>query len=177
MGSFVRDVIDTLKRTPKPVFKASRMDKLDELLRAEDQNASMARIGTFLEELCSDGNAMEHLTEPQRQMYYVSSFVADVVDLGFEEYYCDTRGRFAHQTLDALIKIGAVKAACLIRQANELFPNGKVPTDQTTRQSIIDQIRVETSSMFESLENQFFDCWKDTDAQCIEYIETHRSEF
>ncbi|MBS1560997.1 MAG: DMP19 family protein [Bacteroidetes bacterium] len=176
MGSFVRNIIDTLKRTPTSKSTASRMDNLDALLRAEDQNASMMEIETFVDELSSYGRRMDRLTEPQKRLVYVTSLVADVMNGGFNQYYSNGYGCYAHQAVDALQEIGALKTAHIVRQANELLPDKHVPLDQSAREDIVLRID-EDLQLWESLDTQFFAYPDDINALFIEYIKKHRSEF
>ncbi len=176
MGSFVRNIIETLKRTPTSKSTASRMDNLDALLRAQDQNASMMEIETFVDELSSYGRRMDRLTEPQKRLVYVTSLVADVMNGGFNQYYTNGYGCYAHQAVDALHEIGAHKAAHIVHQANELFPSKRIPVEQTLRENIAFR-NIEDMHRWEALDNAFFAYPDDINALFIEYIKKHRSEF
>jgi hypothetical protein len=57
------------------------------------------------------------LAEPDRTVYLIASFEADVMNGGIGQYLSNTSGRFVTETLDALKRVGANQTAEHLRKA------------------------------------------------------------
>jgi hypothetical protein len=79
---------------------------------------------------------------------------AEVNNGGFDQYYFNSAGDLAIQTVAALKSIGAVKTAVLLACANEEFPEATPPTDRAERQRVLDEIR--EVARFAALEREFY---------------------
>ena len=60
------------------------------------------------------------LAEPERTVYLVASFEADVMNGGVGQYLSNTDGGYVEETLAALQKVGADRAASHLKNAAEL---------------------------------------------------------
>lgn len=78
---------------------------------------------------------------------------AEVNNGGFDQYYFNSAGDLAIQTVEALKAIGALNTASLLAAANAEFPGAMPPVDRTERQEVLDQVR--ESAEFSALEEEF----------------------
>ena len=79
---------------------------------------------------------------------------AEVNNGGFDQYYFNSAGDLALQTVEALQAIGAPNTASLLAAANEEFPDAIPPADRFERQRVLERIR--DGARFASLETVFY---------------------
>jgi hypothetical protein len=106
-----------------------RADNLETLLSSDDTNGSIIELDNFIGNLCSYGDDMDKLTEPQKQFYYNQSLEREINNGGFNQYFINPSGDFAHQTIQSLKAIGANTTADILQKAIDQFPDKKVPQD------------------------------------------------
>ena len=73
---------------------------------------------------------------------------------GFDQYYFNSRGTLAIETVEALKKIGAVETAGLLEAANSDIPKFPLPDNRDERSKILDQVT--DYSRFGALEREFY---------------------
>lgn len=98
-------------------------------------------IASYLNEKSNYGEEIEKLNSSQRLLIIVENLEGEVNNGGFDQFYFNSSGNHANETVDALKKIGAFNTAKLVKMANDEFPNGIVPKDRTKRQDVLDSIR------------------------------------
>jgi len=97
---------------------------------------------------------------------------AEVNNGGFDQYYFNSAGDLALQTVDALNAIGASNTASLLSAANAEFPRSVPTVNRTERQETLDQIR--DTVRFASLEEKFYRDEEDLIARLASYLRSHR---
>ncbi|MRM82662.1 DMP19 family protein [Riemerella anatipestifer] len=154
-----------------------RMDNLEKLLSSEDTNNSVIEIDNFINNLCSYGDRLDKLTEPQKQFYYNQCLEREVNNGGFNQYFVSPSGEFAHQTLHSLIDIGAETTAGILQKAIEQFPNKKVPTDRDERIDLVEEIEEVANEVWENLDEKFFEYADDLNTLNLDFVKKHKSYF
>ncbi|HZH64889.1 MAG TPA: DUF4375 domain-containing protein [Flavisolibacter sp.] len=76
---------------------------------------------------------MNKLTEPQRLFYLNQNLEWEINNGGFNQYFINASGDFAHQTIQSLTAIGARTTADIVQKAIDQFPNKQVPQDRVER--------------------------------------------
>ena len=84
---------------------------LEKLLSSDDTNGSIIELDNFIGELCSYGDEMDKLTEEQKLFYYNQCLEREINNGGFNQYFFNSSGDFAHKTIQSLQTIGANKTA------------------------------------------------------------------
>jgi hypothetical protein len=84
-----------------------------------------------------------------RTLYRVGVFQGEVVNGGISQFFSNTSGNWAHETLTALQEIGASLCVDLLEKALTLFPGSVAPTDRQKRCALL--------FAFEEREPQFLD--------------------
>lgn len=75
-------------------------------------------------------SAVNKLSEPAKTIYLIGILNQQVMNGGFVQYYDNSYGRFAYETLEALKNVGAYKTFALLGRSLELInPDRKVGTD------------------------------------------------
>ncbi|SHN37355.1 protein of unknown function [Rhizobacter sp. OV335] len=93
---------------------------------------------------------------------------AEVNNGGFDQYYFNTRGALALETVQALRSIGAGEAASLLEAANKDVPILPLPDDREER--IVKLEEIAESSRFASLETEYYRGREDRIALLAEYL-------
>lgn len=160
----------------KATKQISRMANLQQLLKADTINNSIIQIDNFIGKVCDYGDHMERLSESQRLFYINQNLEREVNNGGFNQYFINSSGEYAHETVLALKAIGAVKTANILQQAIDRFPNSKVPKNRKSRITLVRKIDPEIS-IWDDVESKFMDYEEDLNALNLEFIEKHASEF
>ena len=96
-----------------------------------------------------------NMTNEEKVVYYVERFKSIVAKDGLEGFFCDTAGDDAQATLNALLVIGAVDAAALLRRAMWLFEEAAPPREQAVRRKVLSQISEDERSLLDRLNKDF----------------------
>jgi hypothetical protein len=81
---------------------------------------------------------------------------AEVNNDGFDQFFFNSPGDEAAETVAALEAIGAQKTAAILRQACAKFPGGMPPVDRDARQVILVDVVSPESHAFEQEDADFY---------------------
>ncbi len=159
--------------------KKSENKKLDleKLLSSDDINGSIIELDNFIGELCSYGDDMDKLTEEQKLFYYNQCLEREINNGGFNQYFFNSSGDFAHLTVQSLLTIGANKTADILQNAINQFPDKTAPQDRTERQNILEQIEETADPIWEELDQKFFAYEDDLNTLNIEFVRKYKDKF
>ncbi|MCF6130547.1 DMP19 family protein [Flavobacterium sp. AS60] len=150
---------------------------IEKLLLSEDINSSIIELDNYIGALCSYGNEMNKLTEPQIQFYYNQCLEREISNGGFNQYFFNSSGNYAHLTVQSLLAIRANKTAEILQNAIDQFPNGNVPQDWTERQNILEKIQDSADLIWEKLDQRFYAYEDDLNNLNIEFVKQNKDEF
>lgn len=150
---------------------------IQKLLASDNLNDSIIEIDNYISELCSYGDEMGNLNDIQKQFYYNQNLEKEVNNGGFGQYFSNSSGNFAHQTIESLNAIGANSTADILKKAIDQFPNHMVPEDCNERNTIITQISKTAGAVWEALDNDFYVYEDDLNALNMGYIRKHIEMF
>jgi hypothetical protein len=150
---------------------------LEKLLSSDDINRSIVELDNHIGELCSYGDEMNKLTEPQKQFYYNQCLEREVNNGGFNLYFYNSTSEFAQLTVQSLRIIGADITADILQKAIDQFPDKKVPHNRTERQEILEKIQDLATPIWDKLEQKFFAYEDDLNILNIEFVRQHKDKF
>jgi len=150
---------------------------IDKLLNSENINGSIIELDNYIAALCGYGVNMDLLTDPQKNFYYNQNLEREINNGGFNQFYLNSSGDFAPETIDSLRLIGANKTAMIVERANNQFPDKKIPKDRAARQEILAQIEDKANEIWEELDQKFFAYEDDLNSLNIDYVRKNRNEF
>ncbi|MDN3657231.1 DMP19 family protein [Ferruginibacter paludis] len=87
---------------------------------------------------------------------------------GFNQYFCNSSGDNAHETILSIESIGAHKTADILQKAIDQFPNKTVPKDRDERTEIVEQIEEVADEVWGELDEKFFEYEDDLNTLNIE---------
>jgi hypothetical protein len=154
-----------------------RIENLVELLTADNVNKSIIELDNFICEVCSWGDVMSALTDPQTNFFYNQNLEREINNGGFNQYFINSSGDFAHETIHSLKTIGANHTADILQSAIDQFPDKKVPSDRDERIDLVGQIEETANEKWEELDQKFFEYKDDLNSLNIEYVKKYWTEF
>jgi hypothetical protein len=155
----------------------TRIKHLETLLSSDNTDNSIIELDNFIGELCAYGDEMETLTEPQKLFYYIQCLEREVNNGGFNQYFINSSGKFAHQTIQSLKRIGANTTADILQKAIDQFPDKKVPQDRDERNELVEQIEATANEVWNELDQQFYQYADDLNTLNLHYVKQHKAFF
>lgn len=155
----------------------TKIDNLETLLSSDDTNGSIIELDNFIGDLCSYGNDMDKLTDPQKQFYYNQCLEREINNGGFNQYFINSSGDFAHQAVQSLTAIGALTTAHILQKAIDQFPDKKVPQDRDERIELVERIEETANEVWEELNQKFFEYADDLNILNLNFIRQHKADF
>jgi hypothetical protein len=149
---------------------------LEQLLNSDDFNGTIIDLDNFIGNLCAYGDELENLSEPQKLFYLVQNLEREVNNGGFEQYFYNSSGDNAQETLSALAEIGAHRTLNILQLAINEFPNQVVPVDREERQNILDSLE-NASAAWDLLDQKFFLYEDDLNGLNIQFIKKNKAFF
>jgi hypothetical protein len=154
----------------------TKISNLDSLLSAGDTN-SIIELDSFIAELCDYGDDYSKLTKPQKLFYFNQNLEREINNGGFNQYFFNSSGDNAHETVISLKAIGADKTADILQKAIDQFPDKKVPKDRDERNVILEQIEETSNDVWDGLDQEFYQYQDDLNTLNIEYVKRHKEFF
>lgn len=150
---------------------------LDEVLKNEKQEIIVMKVYDFLNEKSKFGKKIEYLNSSQKTFLFIENLETQINNGGFNQFYWNSSGDYANETVDALIKIGAQKTVEIVRKANSEFNDGKVPKGQIERQVEFEIIEEKANEIWQKCDSQFYEYQDNLTELLIAFIITNKAEF
>ena len=150
---------------------------LDSLLSSDDSEEIILAIDDHIHALLTTDEAFDRLTQPQKNFYYIQELEREVNNGGFNQYFYNSSGDYAHETILALEAIGAENARTILAAAVNEFPDHLVPKDRDERQEALAKIESKAQESWDKLDSEFYTYPDDLDALNIEYVKRNRKDF
>ena len=154
----------------------NRLD-IDALLAAPNSNNSIIELDNYIAELCSYGDKLEKLTSPQKTFFFNQNLEREINNGGFNQFFFNSSGDFAHETITSLQTIGANKTSAIFQHAMDQFPGSKVPKDRDERQEILQQIESVANDTWNELDQEFYKYEDNLHELNIGYVKENRKSF
>ncbi len=147
------------------------------LLASPDVNGSIIELDNYIAELGAYGDELENLTLAQKFFFFNQNLEREVNNGGFNLFFINSSGEFAHETVQSLQAIGANKTSDIVQQAIAQFPSKKVPKDRDERQALVQKIEAETNDIWDELTQKFFRYEDNLNALNLKYVKENRHSF
>jgi hypothetical protein len=112
-------------------------------------------LDRILDKIYEDGKP---LTERERIVYLAYYFDAEVHNGGFDQFYFNSQGNHAAETVDALRLIGAVKSAKLLVRANRVFAPRTPSRVRGLRWEQLNKLPKKKRAGWNALDKLYYDC-------------------
>lgn len=125
-------------------------------MRMEREDLIVMEIDSYLNKKSDYGEKMGKLNSSQKTFVLIGNLEREINNGGFNQFYWNSSGKYANETVEALKKIGAPKMSEIVLKANSEFPNGIVPKDREKRIKILTSIEKKSARNWNSLDLKFF---------------------
>jgi len=127
---------------------------------------------------------MDHLSKPAQVLFNTGWFAGEVINGGISQFFSNSSGNRAHETLASLRTIGAVLCVQLLEKVLSLFPNGIAPADRQKRCELLFAFEERDPQFLEDLTQIFYkrvDALgsvpeEDLTALELDFMRAHRSD-
>jgi hypothetical protein len=99
---------------------------------------------------------LHQLTEHEQTVILVWSLDGEVGNGGFEQFYFNSSGDYAAETVRALERIGAHRTAAIVAEASQPFPTQPPPADRDKRITELDTLAESARPTWDRLEREFY---------------------
>ncbi|MBI9058550.1 MAG: DMP19 family protein [Labilibaculum sp.] len=162
------------------LFKKNKQDtkfNLDKILKLDDETSIVIAIDDYLNEKSEYCEKIEKLNESQKTFIIIENLEREINNGGFNQFYFNSSGDFSHETVDALIEIGAIKTADIVKKSNSQFPENRVTTNRDERQEILEQIEDTANKIWETCDEDFYKYEDNIAVLLIDFVKANKTDF
>ena len=151
------------------------MSIIDSILEMDDFDDAIMEMDDYLAGRFED--EPDSLSEPEKNVLFVLDFEKEINNGGFSQFFWNSTGNFAQETLLALNAIKAEKTYILLAKAISVFPNSNVEKNRAARRDIIDEIGDQAEPLWNSLNKSFYKYEDDITVLILQYIKANKKNF
>lgn len=152
------------------------INHLDEILKLEDETDIVIEIGQLLWNKSKDDKDFESLNSIEKNILYIEMLEGQVNNGGFDQYFFNSSGEYAHETLIALKEIKAPKMAEILNRAITVFPTSPIPKDTEQRRKYMEDVPENISETWGKLDDEFYKYPENLAGLVIEYVKANKEE-
>lgn len=153
------------------------MSEIEKALLIEDETESVLKIQEILWKKIQPYDEFKNLNEAEKTFLYVVMLEAEINNGGFDQYFFNSTGDYANETLVALKKIGAFKTAEIVEEAFRYFPENPIPKDNQKRRDLLEHIDEQTTEKWTQLEDKFYLYEENLGGLVLDYVRKNVNEF
>ena len=124
-----------------------------------------------------DRRNFESLNKYEKTVLFIEMLEGEVNNGGFDQYFFNSSGEYAHETLDALERIKATKTADILNEAIRSFPLLPVPKCTGTRRELLEDLPESVSGKWEDLDDEFYEHSESLEGLIIDYVKRNKENF
>lgn len=172
-----QEMNDLLESADNIPVLTSNADIRNLLISSTDANDMVIAINDYIGNLCEWGENLEKLTEPQKNFFLNQVFEIEVNNGGISQYFFNSSGQHAHETVESLKVIGAMKIAEILQNAIAIFPKASVPKDDDKRESVLEKMEKKGDEIWEKLEEKFYEYPDNLNELNLAYVRKNIDQF
>jgi hypothetical protein len=150
---------------------------IEKILKIEDETAAIIELDTKLNEISKYGKEIERLTESQKTVLIVENLEREINNGGFNQFFFNSSGDFAHETVTALRTIKAFKTADIVSKSISAWPNQKVPKDRKKRQELLEEIAENADKVWNECDQEFYKYQDNIGILLLDYVRLNKTDF
>jgi hypothetical protein len=117
------------------------------------------------------------LTEAEQTVYCLDALEREVNNGGFDQFFFNSSGNTAMETVTALERLGAKHTAALVQRAAGVFPDGRPAADRDERETQMEALPESARELWSQLDDDFYEYRDNLTALERAYVRAHRGEF
>jgi hypothetical protein len=150
---------------------------IDKILTLSDEASVLMEIDTQLNLLSNYGEDLNELTAAQKYFLFIENLEREVNNGGFHQFFFNSSGDHAHETLKALKAIGAFNTANIVEKSISPWPNNKVPTNRQERQQRLEEIEEIGNPIWDQCDLEFFKYEEKIGTLLLKFVRENVSDF
>lgn len=150
---------------------------IDSLLKRTDTVQILIAINDYITNQFDINGKPEQLSTEQINFHLIEELEMEVNNGGFSQYFYNSGGDYAHETLDALMAIKAFETHKLLQAAINEFPAQKAEKDRLKRQNVLAKIEDNASKTWDILDQKFYKYVDNLDSLKMAYISNNKHRF
>ena len=150
---------------------------LEKILSNERSDLAIMEIEEQLNKISNYCVNIEKLNKSQRILIIIENLEREINNGGFNQFYFNSSGDFANETIECLKIVRAEKTAKIVEKANEQWENGIVPQNRTERQITLEKNKNKTESIWEQCDNDFYEYQDNISELLIRFVKENRKDF
>lgn len=155
----------------------NRITKIDDILKLKDETEIVIKIDELLWEKAKKGIDFESLNYYEKNVILIEILEGQVNNGGFDQYFFNSSGEYAHETLIALKEIKANQMAEILNRAITIFPTSPIPKDTKKRRELMKNIPKNVSDNLDKLDHEFYKYPDNLARLIINYVKANKKEF
>lgn len=180
--AFLNSGVDLFNKTEKVIKEKNeevKNDKfdLDKILSGERFGIAISQIDLRLNKISNFGENLDVLNTSQRLVVIIENLEREINNGGFNQFYYNSSGEYANETVHLLKKVGANRTAEIVEEANREWENGFVPKERTKRRQVLERIEIKTDSVWSKCDTEFLEYEDDISGRLIEFVKNNRQDF
>ena len=128
---------------------------LDTILSNEHADLAINKIDEQLNKISNYCKKIEKLNKSQRILIIIENLEREINNGGFNQFYFNSSGNYANETVEYLKKIGANKTTAIVIKANNEWKNGIVPIDRAESKNILEKIEKKANFVWGNVMRSF----------------------
>lgn len=152
------------------------MPKIGDILAIQDQTQFAIALSNLVFN-AAEKRGVENLTEAELTAFVVDGVEREIANGGFNQFYFNSAGDQARETVEALHRIGAHRMAEIVEKANAAFGERGPNPDRDKRQEQLDDIGDASEKLWDELSNEWNDYPDDLTTLMRKYVQENRAAF
>lgn len=152
--------------------------KASEIISRDETDNIVCDLYDVICQKCENGDKINELNGIERAFYLCQTFEVEMNNGGMNQFYRNSYGNYANETVEALMEIGADLTALILDKGNSIFRNGVVPENLEERIFQIQDFDYEDVLwLFDELDKEFDDYNDQLDELSLSYVLGNKEAF
>jgi hypothetical protein len=149
---------------------------VDDILALEDPTQFAIALSNHVYSR-QGGEGLTGLTEAEQTVFCIDGVEREVNNGGFSQFFYNSAGEYARETVDALRRIGATATADLVVRAMEPFGKAGPSREWEERRDQLERIGDAAEGIWQELDDAFLEYPDDLSGLMRTYVREHRDQF
>lgn len=176
LGIVISSCNSPTNKSEEPIFDENKT-ALDSLLSSANSTDVIIAIDESISKRWESDDRQNNLTQQEKNFYYIEGLEREVNNGGFSQYFYNSSGDYAHETLSALKQVGANYVAVLLQKAINEFPEQQVQKNRETREGVLSKIESRANKTWDKLDDEYYHAFENLEYLLIKYVKSNRAYF
>jgi len=158
-------------------FNALWDTNLDAIWSIADKNQFLIAMNGWLCQKCNYGEDIGKLTDAEKIFYFSTQLESEVNNGGFSQFFYNSSGDFANETVNSLSAIGADKTAKIYKKALMIL-GSELPKNRNEREELLDKILIDAvDELLNECDAEFYQYPDNLEELNYKYIINNKEQF